>query len=206
MTEPVRSAARSYTYPIHELLAARWSPRSFADRPVDAGTLGALLEAARWAPSSATEQPCRLIVGPRDDAQTWSNVLACINERNQRWAKTAPVLMLACAMRHSARSGQPNAFAWYDTGQAVAHMTFQAAALGLYVHQMGGFSRDVARERFAIPPEADAVTAIAVGYLGEPAVLPEDLRVRELARSQRKPLTELAYGATWGTVPGFVTP
>src|SRR5262249_13021670 len=37
--------------PIHPLLRERWSPRAFADRPVDRETLEALLEAARWAPS-----------------------------------------------------------------------------------------------------------------------------------------------------------
>src|SRR2546423_570 len=44
-------------HPIHELLARRWSPYAFADRPVSRDDLRALFEAARWAASSYNEQP-----------------------------------------------------------------------------------------------------------------------------------------------------
>lgn len=39
-------------FPILPLLAKRWSPYSFADRPVSAADLRSLFEAARWAASS----------------------------------------------------------------------------------------------------------------------------------------------------------
>src|SRR5262245_36287309 len=42
---------------IHALLAQRWSPYAFADRPVSEADLCALFEAARWAASSYNEQP-----------------------------------------------------------------------------------------------------------------------------------------------------
>ena len=43
----------------------RWSPRSFADRPVDSADLAKVFEAARWAASSYNEQPWRFLVGIR---------------------------------------------------------------------------------------------------------------------------------------------
>jgi len=42
----------STDHPIHDLLAARWSPYAFEDRPVSDADLRSLFEAARWAPSS----------------------------------------------------------------------------------------------------------------------------------------------------------
>jgi len=42
----------STDYPINPLLAERWSPYAFADRPVSVADLRSLFEAARWAPSS----------------------------------------------------------------------------------------------------------------------------------------------------------
>src|SRR5437870_8878728 len=42
----------STDHPIHDLLAARWSPYAFEDRPVSDTDLRSLFEAARWAPSS----------------------------------------------------------------------------------------------------------------------------------------------------------
>jgi len=49
-------------FPIHELLARRWSPRAFDERPIEVGKLRSLFEAARWAPSSNNEQPWRFIL------------------------------------------------------------------------------------------------------------------------------------------------
>lgn len=43
--------------PVHDLIMRRWSPRSFADKPVEPAVLRSLLEAARWAPSGSNEQP-----------------------------------------------------------------------------------------------------------------------------------------------------
>ena len=47
----------STDYPIHDLLAERWSPYGFKDRPVAQADLRSLFEAARWAASSYNEQP-----------------------------------------------------------------------------------------------------------------------------------------------------
>ncbi|NGZ08780.1 MAG: hypothetical protein CV088_05250 [Nitrospira sp. LK70] len=56
--------------PIHELLARRWSPRAFDERPIGAELLRTLFEAARWAPSSNNEQPWRFIVASKHDHET----------------------------------------------------------------------------------------------------------------------------------------
>jgi nitroreductase len=53
--------------PIHEVLAERWSPYAFRDKPVSQDELRSLFEAARWAPSSYNEQPWRYVVATRDD-------------------------------------------------------------------------------------------------------------------------------------------
>ena len=44
-------------YPVQDVIAARWSPYAFADRPVKKEDLLSLFEAARWAASSYNEQP-----------------------------------------------------------------------------------------------------------------------------------------------------
>lgn len=154
-------------YPIHDLLRERWSPWAFADRPVSADALRLLFEAARWAPSSSNEQPWRFIVGSKDiDPATWEAIFGCLNESNQLWASTVPVLALGVARRTFARNGSPNPYALYDTGQAVGCLLMEAGALGLHVHQMGGYDREKAREVFAIPEDFEPVSAIAIGYEG----------------------------------------
>jgi nitroreductase len=182
---------------IHDLLARRWSPRAFADRPVAPDILKSLWEAARWAPSSANEQPWSFIVATRDDQEEFSRMLGCLVEGNQIWAKQAPVLMVSVAARLD-RDKDPNAHAWYDVGQAVADLSVQATALGLFVHQMAGILPDKIRELYQIPDSHEPVTGLALGYPGAPEQLPDKLRQRETAPRTRKPISEFVFTGRWG--------
>lgn len=185
-------------YPLHELIVRRWSPRAFADRGVEPATLVRLLEAARWAPSCFNEQPWRYLVATRENPAEFERMLGCLVEGNQVWAKHAPVLMISVAKLAFARDGKPNRHAFHDVGAASAFLTFQAMALGLYVHQMGGIHVDRARETYGIPEGFEAVAGIALGYLGEAATLPEPMRGRELEPSKRQPLEEMVFSGRWG--------
>ena len=186
-------------HPIHDLLRSRWSPRAFdPNRPVEPDKLRSLMEAARWAPSSNNEQPWSFIIATRDDPEQFGRVLACLVEKNQSWAKYARVLMITVTATVWSRNGKPNRHAFHDLGQAVADLTVQATASGLYVHQMAGFSPDAARQTFDIPATHQAVTAVAVGYPGDPSQLPDDLRQRELTPTTRKPISEFAFEGKWG--------
>ena len=119
-------------------------------------------------------------------------------EGNVRWARHAPVLILVVARLYTDRDGRPSQRSLYDAGLAVANLTTQATALGLVVHQMGGFYADRAREEFAIPDGYEPVAVLALGYLGDPESLPEDLRTRETAVRTRKPLEEFVFSGRWG--------
>ena len=185
-------------YPLHELIVRRWSPRAFADRSVEPATLARLLEAARWAASCFNEQPWRYIVATRDNPAEFARMLGCLMEGNQVWAKHAPVLMISVAKLTFAHDGKANRHAFHDLGAASASMTFQATALGLYVHQMGGIFVDKARETYGIPEGFEAVAGIALGYLGDAATLPEALREREKEPSKRQPLEAMVFGGRWG--------
>src|SRR4029078_5333588 len=82
--------------PVHELIAMRWSPYGFADKPVPRADLQSLFEAVRWAPSSYNEQPWRYIIATKDNLAEVERLLGCLVEGNQTWAKDAPVLALGC--------------------------------------------------------------------------------------------------------------
>jgi len=130
------------------------------------------------------------------EREPFEKLLGTLNERNQDWAKHAPVLVLSVVQRERA-VGQPNPWATYDVGQAVAHLSVQATALGLVVHQMAGFDRQKAAELFALPEGYDALTVFAIGYEGDPATLPAGLRERELEQRSRKPLKEFVFDGAW---------
>ena len=173
----------------------RWSPRSFSDRPVDPHDLQTLFEAARWAASSYNEQPWRFLVGTRG-SETYTKILSSLMEFNQLWAKSAPVLILDVAKTTFSHNNTPNAVALYDLGAAAATFCYEATALGLHTHQMGGYDRDIARKAFNVPDDYIFGAVIALGYLGEPSALtvPQMLQ-QELAPRTRKPLTDIVLSA-----------
>ncbi|MEM7534414.1 MAG: nitroreductase family protein [Chloroflexota bacterium] len=191
-------------YPIHELLQKRWSPRAFAPKPLETETICSLLEAARWSASSNNLQPWSFIVATQAQEENFARMVECLMPGNATWASKAPVLMVSVAHMINPRRNAPNAHAYHDVGLAVQNLVTQAIALDIYVHQMGGFSRDKARELFQIPADYEAVSMLAVGYLGDPASLPEDRQGAEAAPRERKPLSEFVYSGIWGDVSNLV--
>jgi nitroreductase len=191
-------------YPIIEALKKRWSPRAYdSTRPVEQEKLLSMFEAARWAPSSANQQPWRYMVATSDNQVEFERMLSCLNERNQRWAKNAGVLLIGVA--HKLRSsGKPNRHAWYDVGQATAMLITQATDLGLHARQMAGFSSEAARETYDIPEEFEPVVAIAIGYLADASILPEDLQEREMATRSRRPLEETVFNGSWNKTANLI--
>jgi len=184
-------------YPVHELIAQRWSPRAFSDRPVEPRTILAILEAARWAPSSYNEQPWRFIVATREDEEEYDRMLECLVEFNQSWARTAPVLLISVSSLKFERNGKLNRCAVHDVGLATANLMVEATARGLFVHAMAGVNLDKVRETYDIPEDFEPVAAIALGYAGDPLVLPEELREGESAPRIRKPLKDFVFGGVW---------
>jgi len=191
-------------YPIHELLAKRWSPRAFSGKAVTAEVLGSLFEAARWAASCYNEQPWRFIVARREDPDAYATLLSCLVEGNQAWAVQAPVLMLGIAKQTFTRNGKPNAHARHDLGLATAGMMAQAGALGLYMHAMGGILPEKAAGIYRVPDDFQVCTGIALGYLGDPESLAEPMKSGELEARVRKPLTEIVFASGWEEPAGFL--
>lgn len=184
---------------VHEILRRRWSPRAFDAKAVEGDTLRLLFEAARWAASCANDQPWRFIVGTKDDSEAYDRVLSCLVERKQLWAKLAPVLVITAANTVFTQFPGQNRHGWHDVGLATGNLMAQATALGLSVHAMAGFDGDRARAVLQIPEGFDPVSALAIGYPGDPSLLPEDFREREVEGRTRKPLSEMVFSGLWDT-------
>jgi nitroreductase len=192
-------------FPVHDLIAERWSPRAFSDKPVAPDVLQSLFEAARWAPSSSNEQPWAYIVATKDDAENFAKLVSVLVPFNVTWAQHSPVLALAVAELAFAKNGTPNRNAQYDVGAASAWMTVEATSRRLFVHQMAGYDHEKARQVFQIPPGWEPIAAIAIGYPGDPDSLPQPLRDRDVAPRTRKPISEFVMSGSWGKKAPFLS-
>jgi len=188
-------------YPIHELLQRRWSTRAFSTQPLEQETLRPVFEAARWAPSSGNGQPWSFLVARREQTEEFEK-LASVLVPGNAWALKAGALVLSVAALDRT-PGKPNKHAWHDVGLATENLALQAFSMGLAVHMMAGFDAERARELFAIPDRWDPAAMIALGHPGHPDDLPEELRQRDLAPRQRKPISDFVFSGKWGQPGGL---
>ena len=192
-------------YPIEEILRRRWSPRAFSERMVETEKLKRLFEAVRWAPSSFNEQPWSFIVATKQKQEEHARLLSCLVEKNQQWARLAPVLMVSIAKLNFEKTGKPNRHAFHDVGLAMGNLIVQARAMGLCVHQMAGFSPESVRQKYGVPQGYEPVAAIAIGYADDPNVLPEPFREQEKSPRKRKPVANFVFENSWGNTSPIVS-
>ena len=184
-------------FPIHPLLVERWSPRAFQEKEIEQEKLNTLFEAARWSPSGSNQQPWCFIIGLKGD-ETYKKLFNCLVEFNQIWTKNVPVLVLSCGKKVMNEKERINPSYMYDVGQSVAYLTFQAMHLGLYVHQMGGFDKEMAVRLFDIPAMFKPITVIAIGYIGDYSILPERMQKSELAVRTRFKASDWVFSGKFG--------
>jgi nitroreductase len=149
---------------LHPLLAERWSPAVFdAEHEATAEDVEALLEAARWAPSAGNSQPWAFLAGRRGDP-VHARLVRHLAGSSARWAPSASILVANLAHRFVEDTDwEYSEFALYDLGQAVAHMTLQAQALGLRARQFRAFDRNGLAGEFAVPAHWEVTTMTAYG-------------------------------------------
>jgi nitroreductase len=174
--------------PIHQDLAARWSPRMFdPDAVIGDRQLVALLEAARWAATWGNRQPVRFVVGVRGDAAF--DGLTALLKRGNAYAKACSALVLVCA-----DEGEDERTALYsavDAGAAIAQLTIEAVSLSMIAHPMAVFDAEGAREAFALKAGVRPVAVVAVGVLGDYEQAPPEIVDRDSLPRRRLPLEEV---------------
>lgn len=186
-------------FEIAEIIAKRKSIRAFdIQKPVLRSDIMRLLEAARWSPSCFNDEPWRFIVWDKyDNENAYQKAFDCVGEWNQKWVKTAPVIMASCAVSKFREGEKENRWAQYDTGAAATSLCIQAASIGLQAHQMGGYSVEKLKSTFNIPEDITPMAMIAIGYPGDLIVLEESFHQGELKPRNRRPFETNFFKDSW---------
>ena len=174
---------RTADHPVAPMFLERWSPRAFTGEPIPQDTLLTIFEAARWAPSSGNMQPCRLVWARRDTPH-WPTLLDLLNAGNQGWCARAAALVAVVA-KTTTPPGQdgtekPSRSHAFDTGAAWMAMALQAQALGWSAHGMLGIHLGRIPQALRLPLDHEVQCLVAIGRRGDPAILDEQTRAREM--------------------------
>jgi nitroreductase len=190
---------RQPDHPVNPLFLDRWSPRAFDASEMPEEDLLTMLEAARWAPSAFNSQPWRFLYALRRGAD-WERFLGLLIPWNQSWARSASALVyiLSDSLPFTDKAGAPATSHThsYDSGAAWACFALQASMMGYQAHGMSGVDFERAKAELGVPERYRIEAAAAVGRIGDPMILPEKLRARELP-SGRRAVSEFAFPGGW---------
>ena len=134
-------------------------------------------------------QPWRFAIAYRGTPE-FDNFVSVLSPGNNVWAPNASAIILAAAVTKTAE-GKDNHYARYDIGQAVSLLTVQAHAMGLHVHQMGGFDRTAILDIVTLEENVVPLVLLAVGKIGTPEHLDAAFVDRENSARSRHPLSEM---------------
>jgi nitroreductase len=176
----------------HDLLSGRWSPTIFdTEREIGDAELAEILLAAQWAPSAGNSQPWAFIVLRRGD-ERHERFTKFLSRGNAGWVPRAALVIVTLAQIATEPGGDSPSYsdyAEYDVGQAAAHITVQATAMGLGVHQFAGFDHERVAHEFAIPDNFKVLTGMAIGRRATPEQIaiadPRDQEREQRVRSRR---------------------
>jgi nitroreductase len=166
-----------------ELIYHRYSVREYLPDTVEPSLLDQVLTAAQFAPTAANMQPFKLIVIHTDDKK---EEIRKIYDRD--WFSDAPILICACGIPEQGwvrADGKP--YLDVDIAIVIDHVSLAAADLGLGTCWVASFDVDAAREYLQIPPTAEPIIMMSLGY---PAGSPGE--------KERKSLEELVSFDSWG--------
>ncbi len=166
-----------------ELVAMRYSVRSYRPDPVEDGKLQAVLEAARLAPTAANRQPIQLVV-----MHTAGREEEIRKIYHKPWFVQAPLVIAVCAISSQAWVRESDRFnaRLIDAAIVADHLILAAANLGLGTCWVAAFNVEAARTVLSLPADVEPAIFTPLGY---PADQPGP-RIR-------KPLTDLVRYEHW---------
>jgi nitroreductase len=135
-------------------------------------------------------------------------LVATLSRGTQPALPRASVVFVTAAHVRSGEEADAPAFsdyALYDVGQAAAHLTLQATAMGLHAHQFAGFDHDALADALGVPATHQLLTGIAVGVPGDPAEVDERTAARDHRDRVRRPLEEWVHHGRFDE-PGVTAP
>ena len=162
-----------------QIIASRFSVRSYTSQKIDQSLILEILEAARLAPSAVNFQPWDFIV------ITDPENLADFQEVYPRnWFKEAPACIVVCSDHTKSwkRKSDGKDFADVDAAIVIDHLVLKATDLGLGTCWVCNFDVEMVRKKLRVPDHIEPIALIPLGYT-----------TSEAPPKSRKPLEEMVH-------------
>lgn len=148
-------------YPqLYDIVASRYSCRSYTPAPVSREMVLAILDTARLAPSACNRQPWLFIVA---DTPELREKVAATYSRD--WVKDVQTFIIACGVHEQAwHRADGKDHTDVDVAIAVEHICLAATSLGLGTCWICNFDAEALTEALALPEGTEPIAIIPIGY------------------------------------------
>jgi len=165
-----------------ELIAARYSVRTYRSDPVEQEKLDQVLEAARLAPTAANRQPFQIVV-----IRTKGREEELARIYGREWFVQPPLVIGICGLPDRAwmRMDGRN-YVDIDVAIVMDHLILAAANAALGTCWVGAFNPVAPREILDLPDDVEPLAFTPLGYAAD-----------EPKPKKRKPLSELVRYERW---------
>lgn len=159
---------------VYQAIEKRCSVRSYLRKPVEEDKLNRVLEAGRLSPSARNDQERKFIV-----VRDASKRAQLADAAGQAFIGDAPVIIAVVSTNpgrilHCGVPAGP-----VDCAIAIDHMTLAATAEGLGTCWIGHFEQDACRKILGVPPVAQIIELLTLGYSGKQSDKPKSRRPAE---------------------------
>lgn len=141
-----------------DLAKARYSVRSFSDKPVEPEKLAQVLEAGRLAPTARNIQPQYIYVLQGESLAKAIKASLC--------TYNAPVVLVVCYDKNQVTAIDSNQvqFGFVDTAAVITHMLLAATDIGLGTCWVGLFDENIIKEELGIADNLLVTAFVPLGY------------------------------------------
>lgn len=176
-----------------DVIKYQTSVRDYSDKEVEEEKITFLLECGHLAPSYMNMQSCRLIVIKNKEIIDLIAKTSLLN----RWIKTAPILILACADPTISGSHKDKEYSTIDASIALEHIILAATDQGLGTCWIGEFDEEKVKKLLEIPKRIRLIAFTPLGYPVATKGIIKTITTTLLKSSKRKTLDEIVHYEHW---------
>src|SRR5262249_9224824 len=113
------------------------------------------------------------------------------------WVAKAPTILVVATNPEEDTFKDDRKHYIMDCGQSVGQFLLQGAALGVMTHVIAGWESAIVKEALGIPEPVQVLALIAAGYMGNPDLLDEETRLKDLQPKPRHHSSRNIFADGW---------
>jgi len=163
---------------LKELIASRYSVRTYLSKPVEREKIDYILECARLSPSACNLQPWKFYV------VTDRNILSGVHKAYDRdWFKTAPMCVVVCkdssaSWKRVNTDGKDHGD--IDAAIAAEHICLAAHEIGLGTCWICNFHPGLLSQALNLSPDLEPIAIFPLGYIDKDRSIVPDKKRKSL--------------------------